>query len=155
MGSNDITETIIAAENEENENEDDATSFSGDPNSFWSHWILDVKIGNKQKVKCRYCKGHIQLKNRPKCKRHLLRCPKTPDDVKIIISSQKVKGKGGRRIRTIYEEMDEDDNDQGEDEMDEEEREEIEPSCDLLEYGNYYLNYYYSGNKLFNNFNFR
>jgi len=49
---------------------------------IWLHWTHISGDKKKERVQCNHCKSHIQLKNAPKCKRHTIKCDKTPIIVK-------------------------------------------------------------------------
>lgn len=75
-------------------------SGSGSPNSYedsiamkynsylnrgselWAHWTWMGGQGKMSLMRCNYCMVNKQLKNAPKCRRHLIKCVKTPEFVR-------------------------------------------------------------------------
>lgn len=49
---------------------------------LWTHWTWLGGQGKMSLMKCNYCQVNKQLKNAPKCRRHLIKCQKTPELVR-------------------------------------------------------------------------
>lgn len=81
--------------------EDEDSSSPGDPNRFnaylnrgselWTHWSWLGGQGKMSLMRCNYCLVNKQLKNAPKCRRHLIKCPKTPDIVRRYFEKKEVE----------------------------------------------------------------
>ncbi|CAG2115057.1 unnamed protein product, partial [Medioppia subpectinata] len=50
------------------------------PVDIWRHWKHVSGSGSKSVVECMYC-GNKQQKHAPKCRRHLMKCPKNPKNM--------------------------------------------------------------------------
>lgn len=49
---------------------------------LWTHWTWLGGQGKMSLMQCNYCLSNKQLKNAPKCRRHLIRCTYTPEHIK-------------------------------------------------------------------------
>lgn len=79
----------------------DSDQDSSDPNRFnaylnrgselWTHWSWLGGQGKMSLMRCNYCHVNKQLKNAPKCRRHLIKCPKTPEPVRRYFEKKEIE----------------------------------------------------------------
>ncbi len=77
------------------------SDLDNDPNRFnaylnrgselWTHWLWLGGQGKMSLMRCNYCQVNKQLKNAPKCRRHLIKCPKTPEPVRRYFEKKEVE----------------------------------------------------------------
>lgn len=83
------------------QDDSDGSNPDSDPNRFnaylnrgselWTHWSWLGGQGKMSLMRCNYCLVNKQLKNAPKCRRHLIKCPKTPEIVRRYFEKKEVE----------------------------------------------------------------
>lgn len=83
------------------QDDSDGSNADSDPNRFnaylnrgselWTHWSWLGGQGKMSLMRCNYCLVNKQLKNAPKCRRHLIKCPKTPEIVRRYFEKKEVE----------------------------------------------------------------
>lgn len=58
---------------------------------LWTHWTWLGGQGKMSLMRCNYCLVNKQLKNAPKCRRHLIKCQKTPELVRKYFEKKEIE----------------------------------------------------------------
>lgn len=85
----------------EDTNSDSSVNKHNDPNrinaylnrgsELWTHWTWLGGTGKMSLMRCNYCLVNKQLKNAPKCRRHLIKCVKTPELVRKYFEKKEIE----------------------------------------------------------------
>lgn len=94
VGSTEIKPLELSGNSSDSDSRSDPNRFNAYLNrgsELWTHWSWLGGQGKMSLMRCNYCLVNKQLKNAPKCRRHLIKCSKTPEPVRKYFEKKEIE----------------------------------------------------------------